>query len=285
MTGVLKQIGKSMTTLNPQEVRNLAEQPFRIGLMATSDIALRAMWQFFAPAGIDEAHRREISNVVQDMGPQGSGRGQFTFELWEEGLPRPASAFTFHSSDPSRTIAEILEKHDDLKIALARRLPAFRRTVSDSIISEVAKENAIFAATTALPNIIPNVIELPLAIGEFASDTAVLTVNQLRMAFLLAASNGHEIGYREQKLQVASLIAGAFGWRALARELVGKIPFGGGIIGKAAVAYAGTWVVGRSLERFYRGSRLSSKERKQVYDEGLARGREEGKRVLAMVKR
>ena len=45
---------------------------------------------------------------------------------------------------------------------------------------------------------------------------------------------------------------GAFGWRALARELVGKIPMGGGLIPKAAIAYAGTRVVGLSLERLYR---------------------------------
>ena len=40
----------------------------------------------------------------------------------------------------------------------------------------------------------------------------------------------------------------AFGWRALARELVGHIPLGGGLIPKGAIAYAGTYVVGKGLE-------------------------------------
>ena len=40
-------------------------------------------------------------------------------------------------------------------------------------------------------------------------------------------------------------------WRALAKQLVGKIPFGGGLIAKAAVAYAGTKVLGLSLDHFY----------------------------------
>jgi len=59
------------------------------------------------------------------------------------------------------------------------------------------------------------------------------------------------VGYRQQKSEIAGVIAGAFGWRAIARQLIGKIPFGGGLIAKAAVAYAGTRVVGLSLERLY----------------------------------
>jgi len=37
---------------------------------------------------------------------------------------------------------------------------------------------------TALPDIIPSIVDLPWSIGEFASDTAFLTINQIRMAFL-----------------------------------------------------------------------------------------------------
>ena len=92
-------------------------------------------------------------------------------------------------------------------------------------------------------------IELPWAIGEFASDTAFLTMNQIRMAFLIAAASDRPIGYREQRSEIASIVAGAFGWRALARELVGKVPFGGGLIPKAGIAYAGTFAVGRLPDR------------------------------------
>src|SRR5206468_3420059 len=139
----------------------------------------------------------------------------------------------------------------DLAIPLARNLIGFRAEVSRRIIKKVAKENAVFALATAVPDIIP-FVSLPWAIGEFASDTAFLTANQIRMAFILAAANDHDLGYREQKGEIGSIVLGAFGWRAMARELVGKIPMGGGLIPKAAIAYAGTRVVGLSLERFYR---------------------------------
>jgi len=73
---------------------------------------------------------------------------------------------------------------------------------------------------------------------------------------------------------VLTIAAGAFGWRAIARELAGKIPFGGGLIPKGAIAYAGTYVVGKGLERFYHANvALTREERERVYHEALGRGR------------
>ena len=71
------------------------------------------------------------------------------------------------------------------------------------------------------------------------------------------------------------IAASAFGWRALARQLVGKIPLGGGLIPKAAIAWAGTFAVGLSLERLYRlGYGFSRAEREAVYKDAYQRGRE-----------
>ena len=62
--------------------------------------------------------------------------------------------------------------------------------------------------------------------------------------------------------------------RALARELVGKIPWGGGLIPKAAIAYAGTRVAGLSLERYYRiGKAYTRSERRLAYEDALTRGK------------
>jgi hypothetical protein len=83
------------------------------------------------------------------------------------------------------------------------------------------------------------------------------------------------VGYREQKAQIAGIVAGAFGWRAIARELVGKIPLGGGLIPNAAGAFAGTYVVGLGLEKVNRtGARLTREERREAYADAFARGRE-----------
>jgi hypothetical protein len=61
----------------------------------------------------------------------------------------------------------------------------------------------------------------------------------------------------------------------LARELVGKIPMGGGIIPKAAIGWAGTYALGTSMERLYRlGYGFSRAEREAVYKQAFERGKE-----------
>ena len=78
----------------------------------------------------------------------------------------------------------------------------------------------------------------------------------------------------EQKAEIASIIAGAIGWRALARQLISKFPMGGGLIPKAGVAYAGTYVVGLSLERLYRlGEGYTRRERREAYEEAFVKGK------------
>jgi len=141
-------------------------------------------------------------------------------------------------------------------------------------VHRVSRDNALFALITALPNIVPSFIELPWSVGEFASDTAFLTLNQVRMAFLIAAASDRIVGYSAQKGEIASIVTGAFGFRALARELVGHIPLGGGLIPKGAVAYAGTFVVGFGLDRYNRlGYGLTRKERHESYEAAYQRGK------------
>ena len=68
-------------------------------------------------------------------------------------------------------------------------------------------------------------------------------------------------------------MGGAFGWRALARELVGKVPLGGGLIPKAAIAYAATRLIGfLSTELLRIGYGYTREERKDVYEDALQHG-------------
>src|SRR5438132_407919 len=43
----------------------------------------------------------------------------------------------------------------------------------------------------------------------------------------------------------------ASGWRAIAREVVGAVPGGAGLVAKGAIAYAGTIALGKALQRLY----------------------------------
>jgi len=186
------------------------------------------------------------------------------------------------ATGPEPPVREILGEYPDYSLALARRYPPFRPAVIQRTIREISGENALFALFTALPSVIPNLMALGWAAGEFASDTAVLTVNQVRMAFLIAAASNRPVGYIEQKSEIASIILGAFGWRTIARELAGRIPFGEGLIPKAAIAYAGTYVVGLGLERYHGiGRWLTAAERQDAYREALESGKSLARRTLA----
>jgi hypothetical protein len=236
------------------------------------------MEEFFAPPELSESRRAQLQHRIYRATEGFLPAERHDLEIYYEDSPHdilaPSSqVFAFRPDRPIQTIHQVLHHRRDLAIPLAVHIQPFREEVSQRIIKKVAKENALFALATALPDIVP-FLSLPWAIGEFASDTALLTANQFRMAFLLAAANDRDIGYREQKAEMVSIMMGAFGWRALARELAGKIPLGGGLIPKAAIAYAGTRVVGLSLERLYRiGHAYTREERRLAYEDALQRGR------------
>jgi hypothetical protein len=271
---VLKEIRTAVANLNPHEVQTAADRPLSIGLVASSAPGFDSMEEFLLPPDKVSYRKRVDASAVLHRAGDPNLPDRFDLVLYEQGLRCPENAFTFYPDDPERTIREILAGHDELGLALARNFYPFRQPVVDGIIHSVSRDNALFALVTALPDIIPSLVELPWSIGEFASDTAFLTMNQIRMTFLIAAASDKPIGYSLQKGEIASIVTGAFGWRALARELVGKIPFGGGLIPKGAIAYAGTYVVGVGLDRFHRmGYGLSGAERRSSYQLAYERGK------------
>ena len=272
MLNLVKQVRSGLSVLNPEEIRKLSHRPVHIGLVAADD-GYREMEALLEPATAEGEQPVRLAGFVHRAGDPGSP-DTVDLVLYQQGIPRPNGAYTFYGNDPLRTVREILDSNPKLAPALARRFPVFRGKVVDRIIKSVAKENAIFAVVTALPDVIPTLAEIPWIFGEFASDTAFITGNQIRMAFLIASACGREIGYSNQKTEMLTIAASAFGWRAIARELAGKIPLGAGLIPKGAIAYAATYAIGKALERLHiTGKALSHTERERVYREGLERGR------------
>jgi uncharacterized protein (DUF697 family) len=269
----VKQARAAVGLLNPDEVRRRARQPVRIGLVAFDSAGYAAMEDFLAPAATPRESRLKLLDQVYRAGDPGVP-DKVDLVLYQQGIPCPQDAYLLRFDDPAATVAEILRDHDDLELALARRFAPFRNPVVERIIHAVSRENAMFAVATALPNLVPSLGEIPWAFGEFASDTAFLTANQVRMAFLIAAACGKEVGYSQRAGEILSIAAGAFGWRALARELAGKIPFGGGIIPKGAIAYAGTFAIGKGLEHYHHaGTPFTRAQHKKVYQAALERGK------------
>jgi hypothetical protein len=275
---VFQHVKDAIRNLDPEDIRKHTERPLRLLLYADSERQYRDMEDYLAPPDLSAAKRAQVRRLIyrgsEGEGPRTKGDLEIYFDSARQLDTGESDVFGFDPAEPHATVHQILLSHPELAVPLALHVLPFREEVSRRMVKKIAKENALFSLATALPDIVP-FISLPWAMGEFASDTAFLTANQIRLAFLLAAANDRDIGYHEQRGEIASIILGAFGWRALARELVGKIPWGGGLLPKAAIAYAGTRVVGLSLERYYRlGKAYTRAERRLAYEDALERGRQ-----------
>jgi hypothetical protein len=287
---LLSQLGVAMRHLDPAGIRAAAARPVRILAVASTSEAYAALEDYLLPAGVSRARRLEAAAMLDRVMDVRDAAG-YDLLFYEEGIPLPEewapgdNAFPFRPQEPGLAVRSVLRHKDEWMLPLAGRFPPFRQAATTKIVRTISQENALVAIISALPNVLPNLGELPWAVVEAAGDSAVLTLNQIRMAFLLAAASDKPTGYRDQRAEIGAIVAGAFGWRSLARELAGKIPFGGGLLPKAAIAYAGTYVAGRSLERLYRvGYGLTRAERRALYGDALERGREVGRKLLAQLR-
>ncbi len=157
----------------------------------------------------------------------------------------------------------------DQRVALARELPALRSCLFDELVSETARANAGYSFSTGLAEAIP-ILDIPLNIG----DMIVLTKNQLVMGYRIALGAGKRGRPKELIGEILGVLGGGLIFRQIARQLVGFVPVLG-IIPKVAVAYGGTWAIGRAVSLWAtEGQKLTRGRLKELTREGLQRGRE-----------
>lgn len=280
----LHHIRKAVHTLNPGNVRELSERELKIALYAAGPADYERIENFFVQ-GLSPERRHEALSMLH-RAPDPKAVLNYDLAIYDESVLPPRRALVFRADRSEDLITNVLDHFDQsVTLPLARTFLPFRQPQIERTIRTVCRENAVFSLATALPDIVPSLIELPWAVTEFASDTAVLTANQIKMAFLIAAASDREVGYSEQKREIATLIGSAFGWRALARQLVGKIPFGGGLLPKAGIAYAATKLIGVSLEKLYRvGYTYTRDEREEIYTKAFHHGKHVAGKILKRIR-
>jgi uncharacterized protein (DUF697 family) len=195
----------------------------------------------------------ELPGRVRTQG----GRARVTVDrLDEEAMSAVASAIL-------RVVAP------EQRVALARELPGLRACVFEDLVSETAKANAGYAFSTGLAEVVP-LLGIPLNIG----DVLVLTKNQLVMGYRIALAAGKEGRPRDLVGEMVGVLGGGLIFRQLARQLIGLVPVLG-IVPKVAVAYGGTWAIGRAVALWAtEGGKLSAARLRELSREGLVRGRE-----------
>lgn len=154
------------------------------------------------------------------------------------------------------------------RLALARQLPPLRDAVFELLIDETARANATYSFTTAMAEAVP-VLDVPLNLA----DILILTKNQLLMGYRIALGAGKTGRARDLIGEVVGVVGGGFLFRQAARQLVGLIPIAG-VVPKVAIAYTGTWAIGRAVVVWAtQGKRLSPAAIGRLSRDAAGRGR------------
>ena len=116
---------------------------------------------------------------------------------------------------------------------LAARLPVLRQEVVKAIVRRFARQNGILGVAIFIPG----------------ADFPVLTLNQLRMTFRIAAAHGERID-RERVPEILAVVGAGLGFRTIAREALGFVP-GLGWAVKGGMAYVGTKALGKAATAYF----------------------------------
>lgn len=269
--GIIKQGVRQSRKIRAGKIRQQATQPFHLLLVGADEVDRAALARFFVPETLTRKQRETaLRHIATEPGEEAPGTGITVFTPAAAHQPalvqwmRTGPMVVLDPENPQTGLEQLLKECAHLRLALGHAFPELREAIARALIRACAMRNASVAAVSALPEVIPSPVSLVWAVGEMASDSILLTANQIRLAFELAALNGHEVGWLAQRGQVLSIIAGAFGWRALARQAVSLVPGGVGLVTKAGIAYSGTWTIGATLWRMHRRRHLPVSEEEEL---------------------
>jgi uncharacterized protein (DUF697 family) len=183
----------------------------------------------------------------------------------------------------TRVLPHLIEASKGVEIAIGRRLPALRVTVAQKLTRDAALNALKVSGASA---VVDNVPLLGAVLGAFTSagDMIAITGIQMMLMLQISATFGKDPDLNRM-WELLPVVGGGFGWRALARELAGFIPVGGIVI-KAAIAYAGTVVVGEGTI-FYEqhGRHMTPADAGRVYDEARTTAMGFARDVLSRIRR
>jgi uncharacterized protein (DUF697 family) len=182
-----------------------------------------------------------------------------------EGLQQPVvteSYVPFDLTEANRVRQHLSDRLDARAVAFGRHYPAFRPAVISRVITDSSTANAQFALVANIPALIP-------LVGGFLSagaDMILLTKNQLMMVYKIAAASGRSLDNQQAILKEMTPVVGAgFLWRTLAREATSFLPFAAGTVPKVAIAYTGTFALGRAADLFYRFGKAPTEEQRAEF--------------------
>ena len=285
-TGSLKlaNVWKVIREVDLDAIRREALAPFDLAILGEPAHAARIR-AALSPEGAASPHRfirvnptgggTTIPNaviVVTGPGPRSTDLDTTLRYLVDRQIPHALAVLDGDNAaeaaaQAAAAILNVLPDGD--RLAFAHQLPAFRAPLYERIIEDTARANASFAFTSGLAEVVP-ILTAPLNLG----DMIVLTKNQLLMGYRLVLASGRDGEPKKLIGEILGMLGGGLVFRQIARQLVGLIPVVG-IVPKVAVAYGGTWAIGRAVVVWVTEGRAASAETVRMLSrEGLQRGRD-----------
>ena len=135
--------------------------------------------------------------------------------------------------DPAPIHAAVVRCLDDDAVAAGRRHPAMRAAAAEMLIARASRQAGAIGVVAPIPG----------------ADMPAMTLIQVRLVAQLGALHGRPLDAR-RGLQIAGVLAGAFGWRAIARRAGGLVPVAGFAL-RGGVAYSATRAVGEAARTYF----------------------------------
>jgi uncharacterized protein (DUF697 family) len=165
-------------------------------------------------------------------------------------------------------VPAVLQLLPDRSLSLARNNPLFRVPVAFDLIQETSFANASYSFTTGIAEIVP-ALTIPFGVA----DMVILTKAQAFLVYRLGLIFGLSARWQDHLAAFGSTIGFGFVWRTIARQLIGLIP-GFGVLPKTAIAYAGTYAIGRGALQWYEtGADVKRADVDRFFREALERGK------------
>ncbi|MEX0817015.1 MAG: DUF697 domain-containing protein [Gaiellales bacterium] len=175
------------------------------------------------------ADRKDVAAICILVGAGAGAVADIPYVLATDVIRVPSGA-----EIPLDIVAErIAERADEKGYSLAAKLPVLRPAVCESIVRRFSRQNGILGAAIFIPG----------------ADFPVLTLNQVRMVFRIAAAYGEEID-RERAVELLGVVGAGLGFRAVARQALGVVPVAGWAV-KGGIAYAATRALGEAAIAYF----------------------------------
>jgi uncharacterized protein (DUF697 family) len=238
-----------------RETRNAAREQATLAVTGDSPRAAELASLLGAQRGVRGA---EVILSVSEKGVTISGKA-----VDDPGeIPLPSTGGKALLEELASRIVRAMD--EDYLVALAKGYPPFRRAVSEEIVRNNARQNAVVGA-------------LPIP----GADMPVMTANQARMVLNIAAAYGEDLSMDRAK-ELLGVLAAGFGLRALSRQAVKFVPVGGWAAA-AVIGYSGTVAMGRATILYFErgGQNVGEKEMEQIRN----RATQEAKAFVSRMRR